>query len=641
MAAVRTMSTKSSSSTSTSSYVFIMIIVLSVSNVVISQTDVAGMLLGLKEDFENTSALDFSWIKGTNPCDNKKRWAGVACLKGKVRDLRLSGFNLSGDFTVDAIADLQGLRTIDIANNGFSGPIPDFYMIEGLRVLLANHNKFSGQIVPTFFATKQPSRLRFIDLSSNELSGKIPESLVTSTPNLKELSLQHNEFAGPVPLFSQNSLIKVNLSFNKLEGEIPEAMIVRFGADSFAENPALCSPKIGKECSNNNVTAKASPELLNSSATKWIVLGVLIVCLICTLLIRKHQKHDHFTPLVKENDSVHMHKAVSRSRTSSINRRVGHLSSNSIGSSSSRRLSGRGRGSAELIIVNDERGTFGLPDLMKASAEVLGNGALGSAYKAVMENGVSVVVKRLRDLNKFHRDEFGMQMRYLGALRHKNILPPLAYHYRREEKLVVNEFVARGSLLFLLHGDRGIAHSELTWPIRLKIIKGVAQGMAFLHSKFPAYELPHGNLKSSNILLSTDYEPLLSDYAYHPMFSSTEAALSLFAYRSPEALKYQQVSLKSDVYCLGMVILEVLTGKFPSQYFNNEKGGTDIVEWARAFVSDRRETELIDPEIASTISSSIGEMVRLLHIGVDCTNNEYDSRIDMNEAVSMIEDIQA
>ncbi|KAK4483699.1 hypothetical protein RD792_010901 [Penstemon davidsonii] len=308
-----------------------------------------------------------------------------------------------------------------------------------------------------------------------------------------------------------------------------------------------------------------------------------------------------------------------------------------LGSHSSRRGSLNGK-STDLIMVNEENGIFGLQDLMKAAAEVLGSGSLGSAYKAIMSNGVSVVVKRFRDMNKLNKDAFDTEVRRLGRIRHRNILPPLAYHYRKEEKLLVSEFVPKGSLMFLLHGDRGLSHAELTWPTRLKIIKGVARGMGFLHTEFANYELPHGNLKSSNILLSSNYEPLLTDYALYSI-SNTHSAQALFSYKCPEAVLYQQLSPKNDVYCLGIVILEIMTGKYPSQYLNNHKGGTDVVQWIKQAISEDRVSELIDPEIA-TMKDSIGKMENMLYIGASCTENDHEKRIEMREAIRNIEEIQ-
>lgn len=189
-------------------------------------------------------------------------------------------------------------------------------------------------------------------------------------------------------------------------------------------------------------------------------------------------------------------------------------------------------------------------------------------------------------------------------------------------------------------GDRGVAHAELNWPTRLKIIQGIARGMGFLHSEFPSYELPHGNLKSSNVLLASNYEPLLSDYALYPLINNTQTAQSMFAFKSPETILYQQISPKCDVYCLGILILEILTGKFPSQYLNNQKGGTDVVQWARSAVSEKRESELIDPEIANAGAASLEQMEKLLHIGAACTESDQDQRLGMKEAIRRIEEIQ-
>ncbi|KAI7984500.1 Pollen receptor-like kinase 6 [Camellia lanceoleosa] len=108
------------------------------------------------------------------------------------------------------------------------------------------------------------------------------------------------------------------------------------------------------------------------------------------------------------------------------------------------------------------------------------------------------------------------------------------------------------------------------------------------------------------------YEPFLFDYAFYPLINSTQPVQAMFAYKSPEAILYQQVTRKSDVYCLGIIILEILTGKFPFQYLNNQKGGTNIVQWVWSAVSEKRETELIDPEIASTAATSLAEMEKLI-----------------------------
>lgn len=164
--------------------------------------------------------------------------------------------------------------------------------------------------------------------------------------------------------------------------------------------------------------------------------------------------------------------------------------------------------------------------------------------------------------------------------------------------------------------------------------------MGFLHTEFANYELPHGNLKSSNILLSDNYEPLLTDYALYSLISNTQSVQALFAYKCPEAVLYQQLSPQSDVYCLGIVILEIMTGKFPSQYLNNQKGGTDVVQWARQAIEEGRVSELIDPEIVNT-SDSMEQMEKMIYIAADCTESDHEKRIEMREAIRNIEEVQA
>lgn len=160
--------------------------------------------------------------------------------------------------------------------------------------------------------------------------------------------------------------------------------------------------------------------------------------------------------------------------------------------------------------------------------------------------------------------------------------------------------------------------------------------MAYLHAEL-AYDLPHGNLKTGNVLLATDFEPILADYGLIALINPSAAPNVLFAFKSPEA---PHVSPKSDVYCFGVVILEILTGKFPSQYLNNTKGGIDVVHWAASAVPEGREADLIDPQLLG-LPDTEPEMVRMLRIGVSCANVRPDERPEMKVAAEMVEEIAA
>lgn len=117
-------------------------------------------------------------------------------------------------------------------------------------------------------------------------------------------------------------------------------------------------------------------------------------------------------------------------------------------SGSSKKAPDQGR----LSFLRDDRERFDLQDLLKASAEILGGGVFGSSYKANLLSGVMMVVKRFRQMNNVGKEEFQEHMRRLGRLRHPNLLPLVAYYYRKEEKLLVSDYVENGSLAVHLHG---------------------------------------------------------------------------------------------------------------------------------------------------------------------------------------------
>ncbi|KAK7304012.1 hypothetical protein RJT34_14994 [Clitoria ternatea] len=585
-------------------------------------------LLRLKQSFSNADQSLSSWIPNVSPCSGT--WIGVVCFNNIITGLHLSDLGLSGKIDVDALTEIQGLRTLSFVNNSFSGPLPQFNKLGSIKSLFLSQNRFSGPIPSEIFAPL--NSLKKLWLSSNNFSGNIPESL-TELNLLKELHLEYNSFTGPIPQFNQD-IRSFDVSNNKLEGSIPQSL-QRFSANSFALNEGLCGKPLEKACDNSNSSyrlpsgeAESESRYGSGWAGKVIMIMVVGVAAAVIFLFAKRRKD--------RREEFH---AVSRN--SSVDERVVevHMGSRTrMTRKESRRGGGGGGSRGDIVMVNEERGVFGLQDLMKASAEVLGNGALGSAYKAAMNNGMCVVVKRMREMNKIGKDVFDAEMRQFGRIRHRNLIVPLAYHYRKEEKLFVTEYMRKGSLLYVLHGDRGTSHSELNWSTRLKIAKGIARGLSFLYNEFSTYDLPHGNLKSSNVLLTNDYEPLLSDYAFHPLINPTVAVQALFAFKTPDYTQYQKVSQKTDVYCLGIIILELVTGKFPSQYHSNGKGGTDVVQWVLSAISDRREAEVVDPELKSKDANSLNHMLQLLQIGAACIQSNPDQRLTMKEAIRRIEE---
>ncbi|XP_076913729.1 pollen receptor-like kinase 3 [Bidens hawaiensis] len=593
-------------------------------------------LLRIKHSLNNPASLD-SWKLGTFPCDDVLTWAGVVCNDGIVSNLHLQSMGLSGNLDVIALSQMAGLRIISLENNSFSGPIPEFNRLGSLKGLYLSMNQYSGKI-PNGYFTEMTS-MKKIWFDGNKFTGEIPGS-IAELPNLVELHLEDNQFTGKIPGIGQRSLNSVNFSYNNLTGEVPPGL-AKFDAASFEGNPGLCGARFGRVCNDKNPETRRPVEKATKKALRieYILMGVTLLILIlmvagiCVLRNRKKQKSE--TVGIMENN---IEGSVGLT-ICNISKPEAIPGQNSFGTGQHTLMNKRKATGVDLMLLNNSKGVFRLSDVMKAAAEVLGNGMLGSSYKATMSNGMVVVVKRLREMSLIDKNGFEAEMMRLGRLSHPNILTPLACHYRKEEKLVVYDYVPGGSLVHILHGDQVKRHAELNWHARLNIIKGIAQGLGYLHTELANLQLPHGNLKSSNVLLSHNLQPLIVDFGLNHMINPNQVANALVAYKSPESAKTQEVSHKCDVYCLGIIILELLTGKYPSQYVSNGQGGTDVVQWVKSALHEQREVELLDPDISGS-SKYIGDMKKVMHIGARCTESDPAARLDIKEVVSSVESIQ-
>uniref|UniRef100_A0ACD5WXT3 Uncharacterized protein n=1 Tax=Avena sativa TaxID=4498 RepID=A0ACD5WXT3_AVESA len=640
----------------------------------------AAALLRLKASFNDPANALEAWSPSSPPapCNATNPWPGVQCYKGSLIGLRLTHLNLSGAFDFSALANLPGLHSINLKRNAFTGPIPaSLATVRSLRALYLSHNSYTGPVPGDVFANMR--WLKKIYLDNNDLSGVLPAAAIAGAKRLLELHLEHNKIEGPVPERLPASLRLFNVSNNRLTGVLPRAVVARFNESAFAGNHDLCGAP-GSDAGACEAVAAPEPSPPPMSASDYyalqeetsivVVIGIilLVIALVSgamVLMLRQDEQRNNMPPPYYDTVSTGpgpgfppKPAATTASRPPETAAAAAAMEMGAGGSSRGGGSSAGGKRMDEFVLMNRSIGEFGLQDMMKASAEVLGNGTLGSAYKAAMRNGITVAVKRMRDMNRVGREEFENHIRRLGELRHPNVLPPLGYHYRKEEKLVVSQFMPCGSLLYVLHGDQSPNRVILDWPTRLRIAVGVARGMAYLHEKLgipatrfasmdgadfdaPPPPPPHGNLKSGNILLDAQLEPHIVDYGFFPLVNTPQLGQAMFSFRAPEAAGAQQqqrvpVSARSDVYCFGIVLLELVTGRFPSQYLLNARGGTDVVNWATAAVTQGSEREILDPVIASTGGASAVQLVR---IAVECTEAAPENRPSMAEAARMVEEV--
>ncbi|KAF5726835.1 leucine-rich repeat transmembrane protein kinase [Tripterygium wilfordii] len=582
----------------------------------VSESD---FLLKFKEGLTNSTSLTNWNPSSTGPCDwNRGNWIGVLCLNGSVWGLQLENMGLKGVIDVETLSSLPNFRTISLMNNNFEGTWPALGRISKLRSIYLSNNQFSGEIPDDAF--QGMGSLKKVLLSNNQFTGQIPSSLV-DLPKLLELRLDGNHFHGQIPGFKEHSLRSLNLANNNLEGAIPTSLSKMDGT-SFKGNKNLCGPPL-RPCNAPN--AAKSVNLLKIAIT-LLVIGIILAIIAATCIIIQ----------CKRQNTIQLGRATSND-------------SNMIASSfrgEHEKLPLRGGGhhirrpdQGKLSFVRDDIERFDLQDLLRASAEVLGSGMFGSSYKAVIMSGQALVAKRYKQMNNVGRGEFHEHMRRLGRLRHPNLQPLAAYYYRKEEKLLVSEFVENGSLASLLHGNRRLDKPGLDWQTRLKIVKGVARGLDYLYKELPIV-VPHGHLKSSNVLIDDLYEPLLTDYALRPVINPEHAHTIMIAYKSPEYAREGRTSGKTDIWSLGILILEILTGKYPENYLTQfYDSNADLATWVNTMVKEKRTSEVFDKEMIGTKNSK-AEMINLLKIGLCCCEEDVDRRLGIRQAVEKINEIK-
>ena len=190
-------------------------------------------------------------------------------------------------------------------------------------------------------------------------------------------------------------------------------------------------------------------------------------------------------------------------------------------------------------------------------------------------------------------------------------------------------------LSFLSSGNRGSGRTPLNWETRSAIALGAARGITYIHSQSPASS--HGNIKSSNVLLTTSYEARVSDFGLAHLATPSATPNRVAGYRAPEVTDPRKVSQKADVYSFGVFILELLTGKAPAHALLNEEG-VDLPRWVQSVVREEWAAEVFDLELLR-YQNVEEEMVQLLQLAIDCTAQYPDSRPSMSEVTNRIEEI--
>ncbi|XP_026417664.1 receptor-like cytoplasmic kinase 176 [Papaver somniferum] len=308
------------------------------------------------------------------------------------------------------------------------------------------------------------------------------------------------------------------------------------------------------------------------------------------------------------------------------------------------------------ILQSSNLRSFSFNDLKTATRNfrpdsVLGEGGFGSVFKGwIDENtftatkpgtGTVIAVKRLNQEGLQGHREWLAEVNYLGQLYHPNLVKLIGYCAEDEHRLLVYEFMPRGSLENHLF-RRGSYFQPLSWNLRMKVALGAAKGLAFLHSA--ETQVIYRDFKTSNILLDSAYNAKLSDFGLAkdgPTGDKSHVStrvMGTYGYAAPEYLATGHLTARSDIYSFGVVFLEMLSGRKAIDK-NRPAGEHNLIEWAKPYLSSKRRIlRIIDTRLEGQYTQA--EALKAANLAMQCLSVDPKYRPSMEEVVASLEGLQ-
>ncbi|XP_044465158.1 G-type lectin S-receptor-like serine/threonine-protein kinase At4g03230 isoform X3 [Mangifera indica] len=271
-----------------------------------------------------------------------------------------------------------------------------------------------------------------------------------------------------------------------------------------------------------------------------------------------------------------------------------------------------------------------------SEANKLGKGGFGPVYKGKFSGGQDIAVKRLSSVSGQGLQEFKNEVVLIAKLQHRNLVRILGYCIEGGERILLYEYMPNKSLDFFIF-DRTLS-VLLDWETRFNIILGIARGLVYLHQD-SRLRIIHRDLKTSNILLDHEMNPKISDFGLAKIFEGTQTegttnrVVGTYGYMSPEYALDGFFSVKSDVFSFGVVVLEIISGKKNTGFYNSEEA-LSLLGYAWRLWQEDKALDLIDQKLRESWKTD--EILKCINIGLLCVQEDPDDRPTMSMVIVML-----
>eukprot|EP00250_Pteridium_aquilinum_P011438 c20072_g1_i1 orf=101-2416(+) len=619
--------------------------------------------------------LSFNKLSGSIPTFNYSKSYPLSTLDFSHNHIR-------GAFPQNLCNRFPNLTQLIVGSNNLTGPA-NLSVCQKLEALDASFNSLQG---PLLEGLQAKSSLKSINLKHNLLNGSIPS--LSGFPQLALFDVSFNNFSG---IFgSEHSKLPLNLSskldvcHNNLEVGFNASFISRIGLSSFWPNKAckgclqVMAPSPSPSASShrrNSTGAHNRPPMLFKNKYNSImradvgaiagiatgcIAGIVLITIIWCVLIRRKRRQNMKWPCHKPPGQLSLNKHVAEIGPFSFEAQSGTWVADV-----------KDPSSVPVVIFEKPLMNLTFADLLQAtgsfSRESEAGDGMGLMYVCVLlgvlEGDAKVTIEVLEDRCSMSTEEAHAAFKAMGEMKHDNLVPLLGYCIVGEQKLLIYKHVEGGSLEDVLHAmpegaplpDASAASPEdwrnieswpdqdyqscvidirkpsIDWETRLKISLGVARALAYLHNGCRR-PVVHGAVSSSCILLD--------QASKEPMVASYDGGWGLQrrlepGYVAPECQQSAPVySSKCDVYGVGVVVLELATGRRAVGNYNASEA--TLVAWVRGLMKGKRAERAVDPLLPSCTHTQVLEMLKL---GYLCTADSPSKRPSIQQVVGLLKDI--